>query len=465
MMRHWQWIWTIFLGIHAHSQVSIIGYAPQFKNKPFQLWEESDFLSKSKVVIAETTCDERGIFRFTLPPQGIKHLFVGTGQNYSFFYVQDKAQYRIEFIADNPQNESYNLKEEIELTFIDLDSNDINFKILGFDAWIDASMEELHFSNQSSGEVLRKISLMKIAAAKDLMNDTSAYFQDYTRYSIAFNLDNLNYFGAPSQKEKFESYFKNRSIAYKAPFYGNYFLSFYDKFLSYLRPEDVQALFAAFASVNIEKQQAILKNYQYLTGEDELQSVILLFTLKQSLNNSFLPKSVIRSNFEFYRDHSPYPIHRSIASNLIERMELISVGNPFPLELLKLDKHQINPQSFKDKYLYIHAYSPSNTKCIGEVNALAKLYGAYGSKVEFITLYLEQPKYNETEKRALDKITWKKIGLSPDDPVWNQLALNSYPNYILVDKELNVVALPALSPTPNGKYETIEKTFFELSKP
>jgi hypothetical protein len=306
---------------------------------------------------------------------------------------------------------------------------------------------------------------MKIAAAKDLMNDTSAYFQDYTRYSIAFNLDNLNYFGAPSQKEKFESYFKNRSIAYKAPFYGNYFLSFYDKFLSYLRPEDVQALFAAFASVNIEKQQAILKNYQYLTGEDELQSVILLFILKQSLNNSFLPKSVIRSNFEFYRDHSPYPIHRSIASNLIERMELISVGNPFPLELLKLDKHQINPQSLKDKYLYIHAYSPSNTKCIGEVNALAKLYGAYGSKVEFITLYLEQPKYNETEKRALDKITWKKIGLSPDDPVWNQLALNSYPNYILVDKELNVVALPALSPTPNGKYETIEKTFFELSKP
>jgi len=32
----------------------------------------------------------------------------------------------------------------------------------------------------------------------------------------------------------------------------------------------------------------------------------------------------------------------------------------------------------------------------------------------------------------------------------------------LLDKDLVLTAAPALSPAPNGSYETIEKTFYEI---
>ncbi|NBO59467.1 MAG: hypothetical protein EBU82_00685 [Flavobacteriia bacterium] len=93
------------------------------------------------------------------------------------------------------------------------------------------------------------------------------------------------------------------------------------------------------------------------------------------------------------------------------------------------------------------------------------MFGAYGSKVEFITVYVDKPLTNEAEKKALSQISWKKIALLADDPFWSSMAISTFPYYLLVDHEGNLLNAPALSPTPNGKYETIEKTFFDLIKP
>jgi hypothetical protein len=40
----------------------------------------------------------------------------------------------------------------------------------------------------------------------------------------------------------------------------------------------------------------------------------------------------------------------------------------------------------------------------------------------------------------------------------------TYPSYVLVDETGFIVAAPALSPMPNGQYETIDKTFYYIKE-
>jgi len=180
--------------------------------------------------------------------------------------------------------------------------------------------------------------------------------------------------------------------------------------------------------------------------------------LKQAMNGNFIPKSVVKANLKLQSEASPFEKHRAIATNLMHKFSGIELGVAFPFEMLK---HTLAG----NKPIYIHAYHPSNTRCIQEIGALRKLFGSYGSKIEFITVYVDKPLSNETEKKALSQISWKKIAVPQDDPFWSTLAISTFPYYLMVDQEGNLSQAPALTPTPNGKYETIEKTFFDLIKP
>jgi len=441
----------------ALSQARIVGYAPQFKLQSFYLWKESDFLSKKKTFVAETRVNEKGIFKFEVPKGGMEKYTLGTEELNGYLYVQNDAKYTLEFLSESPQNNSYNLKEEIELTFLDLDSNDINFKILGFEAWIDEELSKLHFEMNGEGEMLRNITLLKLTILKDASKDTSLYFKEYLKYSVANTIENLKYMGAPSQIELFNTYFNQQPIHYRSPFYTEYFEKFYDQFISQMEVNDANSLFQAYASLNLAQQDSIISRHP-CSGNLELRSLLNLLMLKQAMNGNFVPKSVIKANLKLQNKQSPFELHRRMAANLLEKFAGLEIGDPFPFD-------QIHYQHSGNKPLYIHAYNPTNTQCIQEISALRKLMGGYGSKIEFLTVYLDKPLENEAEVKALKQIPWQKVALKQDDPFWNLAGISTFPYYLLIDKEGNLLQAPALSPTPNGKYETIEKTFFDLIKP
>ncbi|MFM2038263.1 MAG: hypothetical protein RL432_1202 [Bacteroidota bacterium] len=446
-----------FVVLSLQAQSTVIGFAPQFKQQHFYLWKEDDFLSKKKIVVSETVVDDRGVFRFVTPKGPIQKYSVGTDELNGYFFAQNGGVYRLEFITESPQSISYSLQEEIELTFLDLDSNDINFKMLGFEAWIDEELSKLHFGKTSEGEMLRQITLLKLTILKDASTDTSAYFKEYLKYSTANTVENLKYMGAPSQLELFKTYFFQRPIQYHAPYYTEFFETFYNQFISQMEVNDASAMFRAYAALNLREQDSIISRHA-CSGDAELRSLINLYMLKQAMNGNFIPKSVVKANLKLQSEASPFEKHRAIATNLMHKFSGIELGEAFPFEMMKHTPAGNKP-------IYIHAYHPSNTRCIQEIGALRKLYGSYGSKIEFLTVYVDKPLSNETEKKALSQITWNKIALSQDDPFWNALTISTFPYYLMVDQEGNLLHAPALSPTPNGKYETIEKTFFDLIKP
>ena len=64
----------------------------------------------------------------------------------------------------------------------------------------------------------------------------------------------------------------------------------------------------------------------------------------------------------------------------------------------------------------------------------------------------------------INLIKWRKFELKPNEKSWEILNIPSFPYYLFLDKDLVLLAAPALSPSPNRSYETIEKTFFDIKK-
>ena len=455
----------ILMHFFSQSQVRILGHAPQLINERIYLWRYDDFISGKKSLIQDTSVNNQGIFKFEVKTDKIEKFVIGNEQLTSFLYVQPDAFYKVEFLADQPQHASYNLKEEVELTFYDLDSTDINYKILGFEAWLDNYMADIFVERDiNPGSYASKIALFKMMVAQDIKKDTSTYFVNFMRYTIANDIDNQRYLGAPTQVDKYEQNLNNHPILYQCDFYMDYFKTFYNQFIYQIEPEIANGLFAAFAAENLISSDTILAKAIFVNNP-ELRSLVRIYILKQGLNDNFIPRSIIISNLKKISKESPYDVHRKIAKNVLAQMDLIYEGEAFPFEKLVGQNNEVDLTAFQGKYIYLHAFNPSNTKSINELSALKKLKNSYGSKVEFITLYVNDNSINESGKRALDEISWVKVDFSRDSHVWTNLGILTFPYYILIDRDFNVVSAPSLGPSPNGKYETIERTFYDLSKP
>ena len=65
--------------------------------------------------------------------------------------------------------------------------------------------------------------------------------------------------------------------------------------------------------------------------------------------------------------------------------------------------------------------------------------------------------------QKINLIKWKKYEIeTTNEKIWQTLNISTFPYYFLLDKDLVLTAAPALAPAPNGSYETIEKTFYEI---
>jgi hypothetical protein len=162
------------------------------------------------------------------------------------------------------------------------------------------------------------------------------------------------------------------------------------------------------------------------------------------------------------KKESTFLEHQLIANELLSLFKLMQIGMKAPDYTLSSTKHFYQ---YKGKWVYLHVFDPSNERCITEISALKKLQLKYGNAFQFITIYPSKEVYTKSEQRNLDALTWDKFQLDQNHEIWKSLQLTSYPMYVLFDSNLVLHSSPALSPTPNGRYETIEKVFRTLERP
>ena len=451
----------ILLTLLSHSvfaEVIINGYC-DFPKATISVFEIEDCITKTEKKISETEVDEKGNFRLNFSSKGIKKIILRLNSNFTWMYVQPNSTYFIDIPIDG-QITQFISNNEIEMVFYRLDSNDINYKILGFEAWMDNYLSDIYIlKDNQPGEFVQKIAAFKKEVNDVYSKDTSLFFRSYLKYSIGLSIDNINFISAPSEEDKFEFYIKDTPFLINNDKYIEYLHSFYENYYYQLDQNLRSLLNYNIRNYDLENCINTLKKDPYIQSEERAELILLII-----INQGAFSPEISNAIFNKIYEKSIYENHSIIAKNSLLKVDEINIGDIFPNLYLDI-KNQYTLQMLKGKPIYIHCFDPKNQKSLTEISALLKLSEKYGKYINFISVYSKPNEdFSMSEQRNLDLIKWKKFELEPTEKSWKILNIPSFPYYLFLDKDLVLLAAPALSPPPNGSYETIEKTFFDIKK-
>ena len=451
----------ILLTLLSHSvfaEVIINGYC-DFPKATISLFEIEDYITKTEKKISETEVDDKGNFRLIFSSNDIKKIILRVNSNFTWMYIQPNSTYFIDIPKDG-QITQFITNNEIEMVFFRLASDDINYKILGFEAWMDNYLSDIYIlKDKQPGEFVQKIAAFKKEVNDVYSKDTSLFFSSYLKYSIGLTIDNINFISAPSEVDKFEFYIKDSPILINNNKYIEYLYSFYENYYYKLDQNLRAQLNTSIRNYDLENCLQTLKKDPYIQTE-ELAELILLMMINQRAFSQEISKTILNKIYEKSINEN----YSTIAKNLLLKADEINIGDIFP-NLVLDKKNQFTLQMLKGKPIYIHCFDPKNQKSITEISALLKLNEKYEKYINIISVY-SKPKedFSMSEQRNLNLIKWKKFELEPSENSWKILNIPSFPYYLFLDKDLVLLASPALSPSPNGSYETIERSFYDIKR-
>lgn len=456
-------IFCFLLGlcIQVEGQTFVRGVS-NWKTAEIRAYRVSDFISEKEIEIGRAKVDSNDVFQFTFINQNVEKIILRGGNYYAWLYIQPKETYFIELPAPEEFVSSLDRNKEIEMLFFRLKESDINYKILGFEAWMDETIADIYqLKDIHPEEFIAKVRSFKNETAQIYMEDKDPFFLNYVKYAVGITIDNFNIIGGPSKADKFDFYLAEDSIQYQNPSYIAFAKLFYEKYLFQLDQPVKKNVESALSTASYAKFLDALQQDAAILTRSRAEFVCLL-TCQEAFYQGYLDRGLIFELLSSIQLESPIAEHRFIAQNLLEAFRQMQIGMKAPDYQLSSTKHF---HQYKGKWVYLHIFDPSNELCIAEIGALKKLQNTYGKQFQFVTIYPKKSSYTKSEQRNLDALTWDKFALEHDHEIWNSLQINSYPLYLLFDPNLILFASPALSPTPNGRYETVEKFFIQQTRP
>jgi hypothetical protein len=450
-------ILALIVFIHAlslFSQVTIKGISRRPFNK-FELGIKADYLSNEESILIETISDSIGRFNFYLDLEHVDKLFIKQGDFIGFLYAQPKATYFIEFSERGFSN--FSSGNEVELTFIQLDSLDINYKILTFENWLDKSLNILYpLKEKNTGEFLKEIKKFRSAVNEIYQQEKNPFFADFVKYSLGIHIEELQEFAAPNEVDKYRFYLEGTPVKWRHDKYFEFITNYYDKYFYEQTQEKRQELMHHLDQGNAKYMLSILEK-DSLIGSRPLAEIVSLLLVKDLYFDQVITKVTLLNFLKDFSQTTKILESKNAATRFINQFNTLDAGDKLP----SYQFGKLNIDQFASKPIYIQFFNPSNKKCIAELAAMKKLHKTYGNYIQFLTIYKTQEYYSKADKTYLEQIQWQKTEISVEHPIWKDLDVFGFPYYVYVLPNLIIGHLNALSPSPNGKYETIEKTLFE----
>ncbi len=446
----------------VNTQVVITGFTDYPKNT-ISIYEINEYFTETDKKITETAINDKGGFQLIFECNEIKKVIIKQNNCYSWMYVQPNSKYFIE-IPEDGQLSQFSTDNEVEMLFYRLDTADINYKILGFEAWMDNYLADIFIlskMNQTT-EFVKKIIEFKKEVNEISIRDTSLFFQNYLKYSIGINVDNLNYVGTLDMDDKFSLYVKGCPIMTKNDKYVQYIKSFYENYFYFFSKDLQNQLRIGIKNYKLKDCLDIIEKNEYSYNREFAELLFLMLIQEEEIKKDFTTENLFFF-VENISKNSIYPLIREIANNRLKKQaETITIGSIFPLIELK-ENYTIN--KLKGKPIYIHCFDPTSQKCISEFPALIKLHEKYGKHITIISIFPKNEiELSKNQLRSFNSIKWEKYELDRNDNTWNILNITSFPYYFLLNKDLILESAPALTPSPNASYQTIEKTFFDIKR-
>ncbi len=446
------------------QQVEIKGFAPEYLGKRIQVLAIQDLFSDKDTVLTESKVDEDSIFSVKFNLSKPQKIYLKAHKNRGFIYAEPNKSYTV-FIPERDEYNAYNPQgNEVQISFYNLDSTDLNSKIIAFDQKITDFIAKNYKRQFITTPIFaQKLDTFRREIQKYYEKDTNFFLKTYVKYSIA-SLDDINYVGYKNRYEKYEFYINNNPILYNSELYMNYIELFYKKILGRYPTELNTKIYKSILHSSPSMLSRALSEDVALKNP-KLRELIMIRALSEVYYGSEYPKANILTILDSIQRKPLFNDNKIVAKNILFRLTQLSSGMKAPDFYLGMNNNDsITLKSFTGKHLYIQFVDLSLEETQKHIEILKPMYAKYKSHVEFLTIVDESTPLTKKQQAYFQQIPWKKMIVNSSNDVYSKYKIKGYPDYIFLDDQGMIYQYPALKPVPNGDLETVEKTFYSVKR-
>lgn len=454
------------------QDVSLTVIAPGYSDKKVNVWLEDDLFTGHRVLISSKYLVGDSA-RFTIENQEIRLIRVELDYQYALMLIESNKNYRVIFPLPN-DNSALTLakKTRVQLTYKDMDSNDINANISAFNPIVDQfilenlSLEQVQGTDTSIAlepeveelfedrfevnrfserDFLKKLGNFKISM-DSIYGSNDDYFGVYRKYVFA----NIEYSLGKKRRPLFYDYVQDQQVEYHNVEFVKFFSSFYKDFFDFYSyyPYSEKLINALETANPVESLLNLIKG-DTLTGSDEMQLLILEKGLYDLYPNTNRWKDRIIEILERLEKENPYSEQRLIAGYMIEKLLKGKQGTPIPV----LDYINDNGDTLKlsEQYktiVYIQFFASWNTSALAEMELMTELKKRYGNMIQFLSISIDE-NFSDYKSFVENNKSFKwNFGWIGDDPViWKNFEIDHLPLFYLIDEQGGIIDWPALWPS------------------
>jgi len=454
-------VWTDVL--FSQSIVTVEGFAPAYVGQKIRFFKTEDYLTEKQIKIAESTVKGDSTFEVSFFTNEIFKLQVFAGKNHFYMYTQPNGKYDLVIKDKSSYKPQHPSGSEVDFFFLGLDSADINYSILVFEDRMMSFLQDTYtYQKRTSGDFAQELDVFKSELSDLYESDTSQFFKTYVMFAMA-SIDDLPFRGNRNKYEKYDFYIKPQTVWYQNDRYMEYILQYYDKYASQMS----RVLNQAFYDGVLRSSPTMIMNTlgnDYALQNIRLREFVMLKMLKDAFYTGEYPETNIIAVLDSVSTNGLFEANRPIAKRLMERLTDLTPGGKAPHFLIDVLGKNVTLNDYKGKHLYVHFVDINVKNSLIDFPVLNNLYGKYSSGVEFLTIVVKDNEVNPSQFIKEHNISWDCAFVDRDNIMLDRYNAISFPYFVLLDTQGYVVSAPALAPRPNGEYETIEQSMFQIKK-
>ncbi|MGV6862187.1 MAG: TlpA family protein disulfide reductase [Putridiphycobacter sp.] len=448
-----------FLNLAFGQNDSIMGYAPDFVGQKVTLYTIDDYLTMTRIKIGEGMVDSKdSVFRIKNEVKSTIKGIIEIGRTESELYIQPNQTYKLGYYKPDKLPMSF-VNQKIETIFYDLDSTDINYKVLQYNQWFDTYIyyHQLDIVKQGLPVYLDTFKMYAYEAYKE---EEDPYFVNYVRYNIAL-----------MEQVKVSNKYKNARIdtylQYINPFpvyakndqYMNFVKAFY--------PEDFEGYVAeikssVYLAINHESPTRLMHALRKdpLLKNIELREMMMVNMLGKSYYKRGYNRKEIITILDSVSQFAKYEINAVASANMIKYLTKIEEGYPAPQFETIQETDTINLNRYNGQFLYVNFFASWNQMSVNEMRLIKELKLKYGRHISFLSFCTDYASldYKHFIEQHPD-YDWDIVFLGDKSEIAQQFNVKTIPSYFLINPEGFIAMAPARSPSPDGVYKSIEETF------
>ena len=462
MVKKWMtYLFVLMSTINLSAQDStfVLGYAPQFVGEKVTMYTYSDYITLTKVAIGESIVGADSLFKIQNRTKTTIKVLIEISKTEAELYLSPNTNYQIEYYKPKDAPISF-ANQKVEALFYGLDSTDINYRVLQYNQWLDKYIYYNRYNIKKYG-FSPYLDTFKIYAYDTYKDLKAPYFINYVRYHIATMERTKD--SSKNKKAKANTYLE---YIHPYPVYSNhdqymkFVKSFYPKDFEAFLPQIKASIYLALDDKSPTKLMKALKKDPILQIE-ELRELMMVNMLGNSYYKRGYDRSSIVTILDSVSRFSNYKPNARTAHNMLTYLTKLENGYPAPeLNMTNSSGDVVNWGTFKGKFVYVNFFASWNQTSVTEIKLIKALKTKYNNEIAFVSFNMDKTveDYNRFMEQNND-IDWDVFYLGESHDLIDQFNVKSIPQYFLIDQEGFIALAPAKRPSPNGEYESIDKTF------